>query len=245
MEILEVLVFQALEIPYTLNLNQITKYILVGTITISVVLDFLQKSIMVCRQFILEYQILNILMEYLFLNWNSIVIVFSVDCATVINGQSGFCNCNRCSENEGDCDSHDECQDGFVCGSNNCPALLTFDSETDCCYQPTVGDEDFCQYQSTCGLEEGDCDSNNECQGGLFCGYNNCPVSHGFDTEVDCCSNIQIMSPNYPNLYPSETEETWLITAPNGTIIKLQFHSFYVRLIVIVHMYMEYYKLLR
>ena len=59
---------------------------------------------------------------------------FSVNCATVSNGEIGFCNCNICSGNEGDCDFHEECQVGLDCGSNNCPASLGFDSEVDCCY---------------------------------------------------------------------------------------------------------------
>ena len=102
-----------------------------------------------------------------------------VNCATASNGDDEFCYCNTCSENEGDCDSHDECQDGLFCGSNNCPASL------------------------------------------------------GFDSEIDCCSSTQIMSPNYPNPYPNYAEETWLITAPTGSIINLQFHSFDVRHIAV------------
>ena len=56
-----------------------------------------------------------------------------VNCATLSNGDVGYCSCNTCTENEGDCDVHNECQGGFDCGSNNCPASLGFDSETDCC----------------------------------------------------------------------------------------------------------------
>ena len=56
-----------------------------------------------------------------------------VNCTTVSNGDFGFCNCNTCSENEGDCDSHDDCQDGLLCGSNNCPVSLGYGSEVDCC----------------------------------------------------------------------------------------------------------------
>ena len=56
-----------------------------------------------------------------------------VNCASKSNGEIGFCFCNTCSENEGDCDAHDECQDGLACGSNNCLASLGFDSEVDCC----------------------------------------------------------------------------------------------------------------
>ena len=84
----------------------------------------------------------------------------------------------------------------------------------------------------SCSENEGDCDARDECQDGLDCGSENCPASLGFGSEVDCCSIItQIMSPNYPNSYPNNAKETWLITAPVGSIITLQFHSFYVRFI--------------
>ena len=62
-----------------------------------------------------------------------------VNCTTASNGEIGFCACNTCSENEGDCDSHDECQNGLFCGSNNCPVSLGFDSEVDCCYPNAAG----------------------------------------------------------------------------------------------------------
>ena len=68
-------------------------------------------------------------------NENSIVNTLSiVNCATVSNGEIGFCHCNTCSENEGDCDAHDECQNGLFCGSNNCLASLGYDDGVDCCY---------------------------------------------------------------------------------------------------------------
>ena len=57
----------------------------------------------------------------------------------------------------------------------------------DCCYQPTLGDEDFCRPESPCGENEGDCDAHDECQDGLGCGSNNCPASLGYSSEVDCC----------------------------------------------------------
>ena len=63
-----------------------------------------------------------------------------VNCATASNGFDEFCYCNTCSENEGDCDAHDECQDGLFCGSNNCLAALGFDSEVDCCYSHAGGE---------------------------------------------------------------------------------------------------------
>ena len=88
-----------------------------------------------------------------------------VDCATVSNGDSGYCSCSTCFEDEGDCDSHNECQDGLFCGLNNCNSTLGFDSETDCCYTPIAGNEvicvlirslfdyaTFCQYYSILNL---------------------------------------------------------------------------------------------
>ena len=157
-----------------------------------------------------------------------------VNCATASNGDDEFCYCKTCSENEGDCDAGDECQDGLDCGSNNCPASLGFDSDVDCCSNcafASNGEIGFCDC-NTCGENQGDCDSNIECQSNHFCGSNNCPASLGFGSEVDCCSSTQIMSPNYPNSYPSNAEETWLITDPTASFITLQFHSFHVRLIV-------------
>ena len=156
----------------------------------------------------------------------------TVNCATVSNGQIGFCDCNICSENDGDCDNHNHCQNLLLCGSNNCLASIGFDSEIDCCYQIPLGDEEFCKSGIPCGEDEGDCDSDAECQSNHFCGSNNCPVSLGLDSEVDCCSSTQIMSPNYPNTYPTWSDVTWLLTAPTGSFVTLQFLSFHVRLII-------------
>ena len=64
--------------------------------------------------------------------------IFLVNCANASNGEFGFCHCNTCSENEGDCDAHDECQDGLICGSKNCPASLGFDSDVDCCTKSKI-----------------------------------------------------------------------------------------------------------
>ena len=75
------------------------------------------------------------------------------------------------------------------------------------------------------GVGEGPCSSDEECKENIFCGYENCD-------EYNCCTNTQLLSPAYPNSYPNNAEKTWLLTAPTGSIISLQFHSFDVRLIV-------------
>ena len=50
-----------------------------------------------------------------------------------------------------------------------------------------------CTAEMVCGIDEGDCDTDDECgndpDGGnkLFCGINNCP--EGSDPLADCCYN--------------------------------------------------------
>ena len=43
---------------------------------------------------------------------------------------------NKCTHNEGDCDSNNDCEDGLVCGIDNCQDLnpgKPFPSGADCC----------------------------------------------------------------------------------------------------------------
>ena len=58
-----------------------------------------------------------------------------VDCCyQPILGDEHFCSSGiPCGEDEGDCDSHDECKDGLSCGSNNCMESLSFNYGVDCC----------------------------------------------------------------------------------------------------------------
>ena len=112
--------------------------------------------------------------------------LFSVNCATIINGRIGYCACHSCSELEGDCDFKYQCQEGLRCG-NNCPDSFGFDAHTDCCYTTSVGDDEFCTIDEPCEINEGDCDSNDECKNYLYCGSNNCASSLGFLSSHDCC----------------------------------------------------------
>ena len=137
--------------------------------------DLLLRSIKVMNSMILR-----------FLQFEN-VDLFSVDCANVFNGLIGFCACHSCSHHEGDCDFNDQCQEGLRCGSNNCPGYFGFKVNTDCCYTAIVGDEDFCTIDKPCEVNEGDCDSNDECKNHLFCGSNNCPEYLGFLFSIDCC----------------------------------------------------------
>ena len=108
------------------------------------------------------------------------------DCCYSI--EEDFCTIGKpCTVDEGDCDSHEECIDSLVCGLNNCPDSLGYDLEVDCCYN-AIGDENFCTNDNPCGMNEGDCDSNKECQTNLICDtVNSCPTYLGFDSDVNCC----------------------------------------------------------
>ena len=64
-------------------------------------------------------------------------IIFSVNCKKVKNGEIGFCACNPCTENQGDCDYNRQCQGDLKCFS--CPSSLGFDSNMDCCQIAFVG----------------------------------------------------------------------------------------------------------
>ena len=81
------------------------------------------------------------------------------------------------------------------------------------------------------GVNEGPCVFDNQCKVNLFCGYKNCPAS--YDAIDNCCTrNDLLKSPNFPMNYPPNTVKNWLITAPIGSIINIQFHFFHVIFIV-------------
>ena len=77
-------------------------------------------------------------------------------------GDETFCtSIDPCEQTEGDCDTHDECQFGLTCGSNNCPESLNTDM--DCCYinclDNWIGDifcDDANNYKE-CNWDGGDC----------------------------------------------------------------------------------------
>ena len=53
---------------------------------------------------------------------------------------------NKCSENEGDCDSNEDCEEGLFCGTNNCKSLNTgnpFPTGADCCVNSTLRKSQF------------------------------------------------------------------------------------------------------
>ena len=46
-------------------------------------------------------------------------------------------------------------------------------------------DSSCCTAENPCGVGEGDCDTDNQCAGGLVCGVDNCGPE--FPSNYDCC----------------------------------------------------------
>ena len=57
--------------------------------------------------------------------------------------------------------------------------LIIFQTECD-------GGDSCCRTANQCGVGQGDCDSDADCNPDLVCGNNNC-VGCGFDPQDDCC----------------------------------------------------------
>ena len=48
----------------------------------------------------------------------------------------------RCGEGEGDCEDDDECEEGLVCGEDNCKKFSDdFHEEDDCCVEHYDGEK--------------------------------------------------------------------------------------------------------
>ena len=130
-------------------------------------------------------------------------------------GQDDCCTKDKkCDVGEGGCSRSYECKQGLKCGTNNCckgfvgsdwnwgnnwemvkSGKCGFWGPTDdCCYDPIcIGGDSCCTKEFPCGVGEGDCDNDNECEEGLKCGDDNCnPCPEGmdcseFETDDDCC----------------------------------------------------------
>jgi hypothetical protein len=108
--------------------------------------------------------------------------------------------CGPCALGQGDCDTDDECRPGLVCASN-VGESHGFEPTVDVCQVPTdqpaepgaqcglaLGDWDYCADPSCgpCAADEGDCDSDSECQAGLAC-LDDTGARRGLEPTVDLC----------------------------------------------------------
>jgi hypothetical protein len=112
-------------------------------------------------------------------------------------GDWGYCsdpNCGPCDADEGDCDSNGECRGTLVC-LNDTGATLGLPPTLDLCGTPSaaqcrleVGDWAYCSDPNcgTCGVGQGDCDSDEDCNSGLVCGFN-AGAQFGLPYNLDVC----------------------------------------------------------
>ena len=99
---------------------------------------------------------------------------------------------------------------------------------------------DACSLTNQCNVNEGHCQSDDECKGYLKCGHNNCPAELGHHTKTRCCydycsqwldmENGILTSPWYPKTYPFKLSCHTLIavgmTVAGPRTITLQFLQF-------------------
>jgi len=83
------------------------------------------------------------------------------------------------------------CVGGIVGAGNDCLPCVCFLAEKiadvpGCGGNSCSGGDSCCTSTNKCGVGEGDCDSDSDCQSGLVCGVDNCSGS-GFDSTDDCC----------------------------------------------------------
>ena len=99
---------------------------------------------------------------------------------------------------------------------------------------------DACSLTNQCNVDQGHCQSDDECKGYLKCGHNNCPAELGHHTKTRCCydycsqwldmENGILTSPWYPKTYPFKFSCHTLITVgmtvAGPRTISLQFLQF-------------------
>ncbi|RPI26515.1 MAG: hypothetical protein EHM61_11585 [Acidobacteria bacterium] len=108
-------------------------------------------------------------------------------------GSYSYCKvCGPCVEGEGDCDSDSECDTGLACVNEAGPDY-GWAWDVDVCLprkseecEDLLGKDGYCEKCGPCQKGEGDCDSDDECEDGLFC-VNNVGDDYGFDYTIDVC----------------------------------------------------------
>ncbi len=86
----------------------------------------------------------------------------------VPDGHGSFCRDEACEAQEGDCDSHSDCSGSLRCLSDRGPDY-GWRNWVDVCESRANGAADYCSSEFRCAVDEGHCDSTDECQSGLTC----------------------------------------------------------------------------
>ena len=79
---------------------------------------------------------------------------------------------------------------------------------------------DDCSVENPCDINHGHCQSDDECEGYLKCGHDNCNTDFGYPAKSRCCYDYcsqwleygSLASPWFPDYYPTELRCQTLIT---------------------------------
>ena len=104
--------------------------------------------------------------------------------------------------------------------------------------RPEVGVPGYCSACFPCGVNEGHCQSHDQCISGHFCLLDSCPSSLEFTNTTSCCQDVDVtcgfadvnngllLSPNYPNDYQNNLQCSHTLTTEPGKFITIEFQSF-------------------
>merc|ERR1712002_521775 len=134
-------------------------------------------------------------------DWNLVKAMYCTSNTNSCDGDKNDWTCctpqKKCAAGQGDCDSDSDCQNGLVCGLDNCRQTNSAAHENaDCCRKPTTTDKcngdgnawTCCTSSRKCNVGQGDCDRDSDCQSGLVCGKDNCRDFHrNAKRWADCC----------------------------------------------------------
>ena len=124
-------------------------------------------------------------------------------------GSYGYCRvCGPCTEDQGDCDSDDDCAEGLVC-VNEVGSQYGWNFDVDVCLPRSeeectelLGTDDYCEVCGPCEEGQGDCDSDEDCSGVLICAQN-VGDDYGFDATIDVC---QVEAPGECTASPGDDD---------------------------------------
>ena len=93
-----------------------------------------------------------------------------------------------------------------------------------------------CSPENPCNANEGQCHNDDDCDGTLRCGQDNCPAYAGYANGTNCCydycakwldlSTGTLTSPNFPNNYDSNTACGWPLAVEENKVITIEINSF-------------------
>ena len=118
---------------------------------------------------------------------------YDVCAAAARGGQNGHVDYCRdegpCGVGEGDCDGNSQCESGLQC-RQDIGATYGFPANYDVCEATSSGGQnghvDYCRDEGPCGVGEGDCDGNSQCESGLQC-RRDIGATYGFPANYDVC----------------------------------------------------------